>query len=176
MYIPLGGNRGGLATTLRNLWITMLLAGLWHGANWNFILWGAYHAALLTAYRLVPGAETWLKARRDWRVPVGMSLMFALTLIGWVLFRCHNLAQLARWFGALAHWDLPGTLPILRPCAWLLIHTAPLLILQAATWRARDEVRWEHWPWPARAVAFLLLFLLATTNFSPNQEFIYFQF
>lgn len=176
VYIPLGGNRGGLAITLRNLWITMLLAGLWHGANWNFILWGAYHAALLTAYHLVPGAEAWLKARRDWRLPVGMTLMFALTLIGWVLFRCHNLAQLGRWFGALAHWDLPGTLPILRPCAWLLIHTVPLLLLQAATWRARDEVRWAHWPWPARAVAFLLLFLLATTNFSPNQEFIYFQF
>lgn len=53
LYIPLGGNRGGLVKTQRNLLITMLLGGLWHGANWTFVLWGAYHGLLLAVYRLV---------------------------------------------------------------------------------------------------------------------------
>ncbi len=68
LYIPLGGNRGARWETLRNLAIVMLLAGLWHGANWVFVLWGAYHGALLILYRVLPpfnriqakdGAWTW---------------------------------------------------------------------------------------------------------------------
>ena len=176
VYIPLGGNRAGLARTLRNLWIAMLLAGLWHGASWTFILWGAYHAALLSAYRVLPGWEKWLTAKPDWRLPAGVSLMFVLTLVGWVIFRCHNLGELARWFGALGHWEVSGAVSAVRPFGWLLVHAAPLLLLQLATRRAGDEARWEHWPWPARAGAYLLLFVLTATNFSPNQEFIYFQF
>src|SRR6185295_7345120 len=51
LYIPLGGNRGGLLATYRNLMLTMLLGGLWHGASWNFVVWGGYHGALLSVER-----------------------------------------------------------------------------------------------------------------------------
>jgi alginate O-acetyltransferase complex protein AlgI len=176
VYIPLGGNRRSSVITLRNLWITMLLAGLWHGASWTFILWGAYHAALLSAYRLVPGCETWLRARNDWRVPAGWLLMFSFTLGGWVIFRCGSLEQLARWFAALGRWNAAGAVPATGPFIWLLVHIAPLLLLQLATRRSRDEARMEQWSWPARTAAFVLMFLLVATNYSPNNEFIYFQF
>jgi alginate O-acetyltransferase complex protein AlgI len=88
LYIPLGGNRYGTAATYRNLLITMLLGGLWHGAGWNFILWGLYHGTLLAAHRALgtqPGrAEGPFKA-------VKIAFTFLCVCIGWVLFRAESL-------------------------------------------------------------------------------------
>ncbi len=65
LYIPLGGNRGTSLSTYRNLLLTMLLGGLWHGAAWNFVIWGAYHGFLLIGHRVIQGAmkqnESWLR-------------------------------------------------------------------------------------------------------------------
>ena len=81
LYIPLGGNRHGTANTYRNLMLTMLLGGLWHGAAWTFVVWGAYHGLLLSVYRAA--GNGWdrlpLVARR-----IGM---FVLAVVGWVFFR-----------------------------------------------------------------------------------------
>ncbi len=81
LYIPLGGNRHGEWRTYCNLMLTMLVGGLWHGASWTFVVWGAYHGALLALYRRF--SSTW-----D-RLPVvtRQVAMFLLVLIGWVLFR-----------------------------------------------------------------------------------------
>jgi alginate O-acetyltransferase complex protein AlgI len=90
LYIPLGGNRHGTAATYRNLIITMLLGGLWHGAGWNFILWGLYHGTLLAAHRAV----------RTWRGPtegeerfkaIKIVFTFLCVCVGWVLFRAESL-------------------------------------------------------------------------------------
>ena len=81
IYKPLGGNRDGNGMMYRNLMLTMLIGGLWHGASWTFILWGAYHGALLVVYRL--GARAWDALPTI----VASSVMFVLVLIGWVLFR-----------------------------------------------------------------------------------------
>ena len=81
LYIPLGGNRGGELFTYRNMMLTMLIGGLWHGANWTFVAWGGYHGLLLVAYRMAP---------RIWdALPhvVAQLVMFVLVLIGWVFFR-----------------------------------------------------------------------------------------
>ncbi len=86
LYIPLGGNRGGEWKTCRNLMITMLLGGLWHGANWTFILWGAYHGLLLILYRFFG---------RQWDILPGIVrqfAMFLLVIVGWVLFRAENVS------------------------------------------------------------------------------------
>lgn len=176
VYIPLGGNRGSPAATMRNLWITMLLAGLWHGASWTFILWGAYHAALLTLYRMVP----WLRrmeadpAEKGLRRHGAVAIMFVLTLGGWAVFRAQGLQGLGAWLAALGHFQ--ATLPWLKPAAWLLIHIAPLLLLQFLTRRRGDEASLDHLGWPARGVIFILLFLLAASASSEDQDFIYFQF
>src|SRR5207247_652723 len=78
LYIPLGGNRHGTLKTYRNLMLTMLLGGLWHGASWNFVIWGGYHGALLSAER-VYGMER--------RGPLHAVSTFALVMIDWVFFR-----------------------------------------------------------------------------------------
>lgn len=86
LYIPLGGNRGGTWQTCRNLMITMLLGGLWHGANWTFLLWGAYHGLLLILYRFL--GRQW-----DALPKIARQLgMFLLVIVGWVLFRAESLA------------------------------------------------------------------------------------
>jgi len=178
VYIPLGGNRGGTARTLFNLWITMLLAGLWHGSSWIFVLWGAYHGALLILYRLVPGLN-WLAESAEgprWRVPLGMTLMFTFTLVGWAIFRCQNLTQLGAWFAAFASWSGTGAVNWLKPALWLLLHTAPLLLLQWLTWKARDEIELTHIPWAMRGFIYTVLFLGIATSAATDVEFIYFQF
>ncbi|WP_195821356.1 MBOAT family O-acyltransferase [Roseobacter sp. MH60115] len=89
VYVPLGGNRAGTTKTLRNLVLTMLLGGIWHGANWTFVVWGAWHGGLMALERalgikgkrqIIPGAFAW---------PVTMVLV----LIGWVVFRAESLSQ-----------------------------------------------------------------------------------
>jgi alginate O-acetyltransferase complex protein AlgI len=87
LYIPLGGNRYGTLVMYRNLMLTMLLGGLWHGANWTFIIWGAYHGVLLLLYH---------RFSRPWdALPAGVrrTLFFLLVVIGWVFFRAADLAM-----------------------------------------------------------------------------------
>ncbi len=101
VYIPLGGNRRGSIATYRNLLVTMLLGGLWHGANWTFVLWGAFHGALLMLYRRF--GHRW-DARPEF---ARRALMFLLVVIGWVLFRAGSFSDAARIYGAMFSWR-PG--------------------------------------------------------------------
>ena len=131
VYIPLGGNRQGPMKTFRNLWITLLLAGLWHGANWTFVIWGGYYAALLTLYHATPGLKQLADPEKNsrWRIISGAVLMFAFTLVGWAIFRSgiwrNSPAGLPRLaIGTQARWT--GCIRFY----WLLIHVLPLLLLQ----------------------------------------------
>lgn len=94
LYIPLGGSRGGTLLTLRNLMLTMLLGGLWHGANWTFVAWGAYHGALLACERLCDIGRTRVPPAGFRRIAATL-LTFALVTIGWVLFRAQSFADAA---------------------------------------------------------------------------------
>jgi len=91
LYIPLGGNRHGRLATYRNLMLTMLLGGLWHGASWNFAIWGGYHGALLSLERMF-GRKT-KEQESGWTLfyPLQAILTFGLVTIGWVFFRAPNL-------------------------------------------------------------------------------------
>ena len=100
VYIPLGGSREGELTWARNVLVTFLLSGLWHGASWNYVLWGFYHGVLLLltrAHELLgrPRSEA-RGARRGVLVPVQVAGMFALTLVGWLLFRETQLSAIVR--------------------------------------------------------------------------------
>ena len=92
LYISLGGNRHGRWMTYRNLMLTMLLGGLWHGASWNFVIWGGYHGALLSLERVFRGNRP---VREDWNwlYPLKAAVTFALVMIGWVFFRAADLPQ-----------------------------------------------------------------------------------
>lgn len=86
LYIPLGGNKKGKARTYFNLMATMTLGGLWHGANWTFILWGAWHGFILAIERMLGGRN-----KNPYPRLIALPLTFVFVLIGWVLFRAHDL-------------------------------------------------------------------------------------
>ena len=90
LYIPLGGNRHGRLMTYRNLMLTMLLGGLWHGASWNFVVWGGYHGTLLSVERMFGLKRA--PEENHWTIfyPIRAILTFALVMIGWVFFRAVN--------------------------------------------------------------------------------------
>lgn len=178
LYIPLGGNRGGPLLTYRNLFLTMLLGGLWHGASWTFVAWGAFHGGILIVYRLL-GIDRWLAGApqhgaaavvRDCGL---IMVMFVLTIFGWLLFRAADLATVGSFVAGLARgvgWEA-------APWATLGFYVAPLLVVQAwQLWR-RDLEFLPPMPGFARlnAVLFLLFSLLFLAPTAPS-AFIYFDF
>jgi alginate O-acetyltransferase complex protein AlgI len=186
LYVPLGGSRGGTARTYRNLMLTMLLGGLWHGAAWHFVLWGAYHGVLLVAGRAL--REHFPFSVPRWARPLQILGFFYLTCLGWALFRAPTLAAcVGAWrklllldgvdLGAwLAHLARLGELrPMLSWCgvfatAWLLQVIFPESSKQLAS-------RVSGWPALPRAVAVAGLAYVAML-LSPLDppDFIYFRF
>lgn len=176
LYIPLGGNRKGTWGVRRNLLITMLLGGLWHGAAWNFVLWGLYHGVILILYREC-GVRDQIEAR-GWRGTArwtGMVfVMFLLTCVGWVLFRCSSMDQIAHFLSAV--WDGygPGSRGALYQLAF---YALPLVVVQIAQGVSGNLLIVNRLPWPLLSLfyASLALGMLAFGVRAPT-EFIYFQF
>jgi D-alanyl-lipoteichoic acid acyltransferase DltB (MBOAT superfamily) len=96
VYIPLGGSKHGPWQQARNVMITFLLSGLWHGASWNYVIWGAYHGLLLVMTRVADALVPVPARLRRWLVPLQIAGMFVLTNIGWLLFRETEFAALVR--------------------------------------------------------------------------------
>ena len=100
LYVPLGGNRHGTFNTYRNLFLTMLLGGFWHGANWTFLIWGAWHGTWLAIERAlgVKAAATQFNLFK-W------AFTLLLVMLGWVIFRAENLEVAGRMYAALFAFD-----------------------------------------------------------------------
>jgi len=98
LYIPLGGSRHGIARTGTNLVVVFLLVGLWHGAAWTFVAWGAYHGVLLIGERV--SARRYVEAAP--RPALARALTLLLVMLGWVLFRADDLRHAAHYYAALA--------------------------------------------------------------------------
>jgi alginate O-acetyltransferase complex protein AlgI len=168
LYIPLGGNRQGVWKTYRNLLITMLIGGLWHGANWTFVVWGAYHGLLLVLYRL---------SGRWWNVLPALLRqlgMFLFVVIGWVFFRADNMQTAATMLTTM-FTPVAGVL-VARP------HVFVALLGFALAWSmfGPNAFDWHHsFRWsPRRRYALALLFgaCLAIIMGGDNSPFLYFQF
>lgn len=176
LYIPLGGNRHGPTRTQINLLLTMLLGGLWHGANWTFIIWGAWHGLLLIAYRLV-GTETFEKPASHWSIAVLQAVaMFHFVCIGWIFFRAGSLEQALGLIGALGH-GFAITDFALYAGSLLLFFVAPLLVYEWFVYRRNDMLLALSQPaW--QRVALYGYFAAMVMVFPPlaQQVFIYFQF
>ena len=99
VYIPLGGSKKGKFYNHATLWITMLVSGLWHGAAWHFILWGAIHSFYLSMERLTHWPERLMKLRAGRHITT--LLVFILTTIAWVFFRAENMAQVMSIFSSM---------------------------------------------------------------------------
>ena len=180
LYIPLGGNRRGRWMTLRNLMITMLLGGLWHGASWHFVAWGAYHGFLLIVYRLRGSArrarELTFETCRGVGFWLSVLLFFHLTCFGWLLFRVTDLAHAGRLLAAMGSgtfWE-----PVCGPMLLLVAAAGlPLAAFQIYQYYRRSAEPWVTWPWWIRAGFYLILFYGIVLLGAPgNNEFIYFQF
>ncbi len=167
LYIELGGNRTG--HTARNLALTMLLGGLWHGASWKFVLWGAYHGLLLALFRIDVVARAWGAMSRGLRV----ALFFQLTCFGWLIFRAQDIGDLLHKIERFTTDFFVTYDPHLFYPRWTLVYTAPLLI--AALWkRARDGRPLTP---GARGIVYAVgLYLFLTFGEFGSREFIYFQF
>jgi alginate O-acetyltransferase complex protein AlgI len=107
LYIALGGNRGGTGKTYRNLFLTMLLGGLWHGANWTFVIWGAWHGAILAVERAL-GVRVPAGAEPDSFRPNRWALTFLLVVLGWVMFRADTVGDAMTLYGAMFAFDGAG--------------------------------------------------------------------
>jgi D-alanyl-lipoteichoic acid acyltransferase DltB (MBOAT superfamily) len=129
LYIPLGGNRGGPWRTARNLMITMVLGGLWHGAAWGFVLWGALHGAALVAQHAA-GGRLRLPRVAAW------ALTFAFVCLAWIPFRATDLSTAWAFAERLV---TPGPLTVLTP--WAAVAIAVVLALQLAPAGPLDLVR-----------------------------------
>ena len=171
LYIPLGGNRKGPFRTYFNLSLTMLLGGLWHGAAWNFVAWGAFHGLLLIVHRIIPKSE---HERGGFKHALHIFLYFPLTLFSWMLFRVnslHDLPTLIR--NTFDPFHLTGKLCLLTT----IIYALPLLLLDVAQERAGNEFVIKTWP---RYIRFAVYMTLAAIIFlcgvMQNDAFIYFQF
>jgi alginate O-acetyltransferase complex protein AlgI len=166
LYIPLGGNRGGPWLTRRNIMLTMLLGGLWHGASWTFVVWGAYHGALLLAYRAV---------RPAWdRLPplLRRAGTFLLVLVGWVFFRADSWSMATHLLGRMFSW---ASGPALAG-AWGLV--AALAAAAAVAHVGRNSWEIDHQWRPAAALGLACLFALCVLVLYSGQPqpFLYFQF
>jgi alginate O-acetyltransferase complex protein AlgI len=181
VYIPLGGNRAGAATTYRNLLIIFVLTGFWHGANWTFLVWGLYHGALLIAERLtglgtVTATGPALVARR--------ALTFLLVVVGWVFFRAENMGQALTMIKAMVvptGLALPETVSAaLTNQRTLVLGLALLVVLLPSTFvlgRVIEESR-SRFALAARVAVSAVAapyaaVLVAAGTFSP---FLYYQF
>jgi alginate O-acetyltransferase complex protein AlgI len=185
LYFPLGGNRHGRAKTYRNLMITMVLGGLWHGAAWNFVLWGFYQGGILCLYRAIAGdpkdrpepGETGPPLARRVRFLASLGVFFVLTCYGWLLFRAGSLGQVATFTRTLL-FDLGGGAALLsKPTLAALLGLPVLILFECLEYRAGVRDHYRRWPAPARGAfyAVLVTILLMGLSNAPAQ-FIYFQF
>ena len=175
LYIPLGGNRGSPFLTYRNLFLTMLLGGLWHGAAWTFVLWGAYHGALLILYRLA-GIRTEAKAYPRWVTALLWLLMLHLTMIGWLIFRSQNIATIGVFLRSIA-LSPQGSPEAMAAFLTFLYYGGFLIAFQVVQEATGTLDPMPRMPWFLRlnVWVFLIMSLLVLPPRTP-QQFIYFAF
>jgi alginate O-acetyltransferase complex protein AlgI len=185
VFIPLGGSRQGAAATVRNVLITFFLSGLWHGASWNFVLWGVFHGALVAGWPWLARALPWLnRGGGPFGIILRVVLTFALVHLGWLLFREQNVEAIGRGLqlnplaAPVAHWRMG-----LGLVAEAWIYALPLLVVLPALKALRllpgvDDPRLLTWRWTllqALALAFCLLGVLILRS-EVGSDFIYFAF
>ena len=192
LYIPLGGNRKGPLRTYINLMVTMVLGGLWHGAAWNFVLWGFYQGALLCGFRRFEGNKNhtgpapdpyqhrWPLLHSTKRVLLQLlaaALFFQLVAYGWLLFRANSLSSIGYMTTQLTYLDAWSSISIPRPPLATMLGLMLLIPWEAATFftgKATFYLRWH--PFARGVLIGILIILLVMGVNNESSTFIYFQF
>lgn len=184
VYIPLGGSRRGEARVCFNVMAAFLLSGLWHGASWNFVIWGAFHGLLLVIWRFWERAPRWLRPS-SWWWPIPVAITFVLVHIGWLLFREQDSAMLWHYFSLVPwHASQEDWQAGLYLAARVALFSLPLALhagwdaFLAALARRQREPDPEGWGWFAGQAAIICVFVLGilVLHSQVPSDFIYFQF
>ena len=180
LYIPLGGNRGSEAQTARNLLLTMVLGGLWHGAAWTFVIWGVYHGVLLLSYRAgerLKWFHNWINGPAVLARITSWLIMFHLTCYGWLVFRSRSAGQLGTLTAALFTQFAPRSINVEALLVPLAMYVTPLLLVHVCEAAYDDLLVVPRLPRAVRYSVYAATFYLTVLfgNFGGG-EFIYFQF
>lgn len=181
LYVSLGGNRGGTLRTYRNLMLTMVLGGLWHGAAWNYVCWGIYHGGLLAAHRYLH--DIGLLGRTHRRRPAlefvaqasAVLVMFVFTLYGWMLFRSRSLDQIVGM--TRSFFDIALNPFLLHSLGKLAFYCWPIFVLELYQYLSGDIRILMRSPVSLQTASFaaILFFVVVFGNYG-GASFIYFQF
>lgn len=179
LYIPMGGNRRGRARTYFNNIITMLVAGLWHGSSWMFVLWGGIHGVGLVAHKAM---KRWLGRlpKSLWVDSLSVLITFVFVSVAWVFFRSVDVASACQLLvHTVADFDIAYFVPFVkvRPL-WLVLVLLPLVAHSISDRGFRRlQIRFICLPWGVKMLVFaLVLQLVLQVSTSNVQPFIYYQF
>jgi len=182
LYIPLGGNRKGSGLTYRNLALTMLLGGLWHGAQWTFVVWGAYQGLLLIVHRLMspifaffPKIQNRIAQNTWWFIKV--FFFFHLVCFGWLFFRAESFTQITAMMQSVI-FSFDYSWPTIKPYViYLSFFIWFLLVIQVLQRYKNNLTILRRFSRPLRFSLYILMFyLIVIWGAFGNKEFIYFQF
>lgn len=180
LYIPLGGNRKGIGRTYINLILVMLLGGLWHGANWTFVIWGAWHGSILALERFLAKPKRW----QEIPAYLAMPRTLFLAILGWVMFRSTTASEALDFYAGMfgmngfslseaVSWQITGLEITMLILGYILVYIGPWWrdVLARVTPKQQQTLMNVH-------LLIMPLFIMATMrlsaqNFSP---FLYFQF
>ncbi len=184
LYISLGGNRGGPTKTYRNLMATMTLGGLWHGAAWNFVLWGIYQGTLLSIHRALTGrtghsGEGTSRTLWGWFKRIfAIAAFFQVVCYGWLLFRATSFAQISEFTAILLGLTTaPLGLTLPTPPLPALLAMVFLFVWDMFTERSGNVRFYSGWPMIIRAALWaVMIYLFAFGATTSTSSFIYFQF
>ena len=174
LYIPLGGNRKGSVRTYINLALVMLLGGLWHGASWNFLIWGGIHGGYL-AFERAQGKESIYH-----KLPALLQIVitFFIVLIAWVFFRADTLPDAAQYLKCMFGGATPGQGEAVRGLIYNPYYVVNFILAGVTIWalpQTWDFTRRLTWPKIAWCILLFFISLVALTTQSYN-PFIYFIF
>jgi alginate O-acetyltransferase complex protein AlgI len=175
LYIPLGGNRRGEGRTYANLLITMLLGGLWHGAAWNFLIWGGLHGCALACERYGT-RQGWLQR---WPRPVRLAWTLSIVLLGWVFFRARDLpTAFAHLHSMSGLRDVPQSVGLVGGVIYQPYYVVCFAVATVAACKFPSAWAWTQSLSGLKAcvciaLLWIALIMLATQEYNP---FIYFIF
>lgn len=174
LYIPLGGNRGTQVCTYRNLILTMALGGLWHGASWNFVIWGTYHGVLLAIHK--KWTDIFGKSQLPGLlIPFQVFATFLLVSLGWIFFRANSFSDTKLIFSDLFFgWSNPGRF-LAGGLGYALVISIIFAVLEENK-NIFEKFLTLFWPWKivSYALFFFILEIFSLTDVTI--PFIYFQF
>ena len=189
VYIPLGGSRVGKWKIVRNTFVIFLLSGFWHGANWTFIAWGAYHALLFLPLILLGMNRKYTNQVAEgrllptWKEALQIFVTFGLAVLGWIIFRAETITQAWDFFcGMMQFGTLRACYRFFLPNEYIVYPTnLYIIVMIVIEWIQRNKqhglevLNASKYKW-IRIASYYVLVWMIIQNAGTEQTFIYFQF